>query len=236
MHPIDSTLRALRMALFFVMTLAHSVADFFGETQSLPAAIRRRRRRALDGNRLELRALRRRMRLAGSRVHRGRVRIPKATGSPDQVHALPEPPSPASVQRWLRRRWRRRFSATEGATLEIQLNRYSGDWEVLHPHQDQPLSLHTSKKRAMSAARYRLRTDAGGEVLVLAHTGKVIKTVQVEPRRPFLAFAKGPNSIVVSGRLVADPNLKEERPVTAVRLRIGPDDFRSPASTAKAKS
>jgi hypothetical protein len=96
---IDSTLRALQMALLLVVNLAHAVTDFFGEPQSLPASVRRRRRRALDGNRLELRALRRRMRLSESRVHRSRVRIPKATGSPDQVLALPESPSPASVRK-----------------------------------------------------------------------------------------------------------------------------------------
>lgn len=235
MHPIDSTLRALQVALLFVVSMAHSVADFFGETQPLPASVRRLRRRALDGNRLELRALRRRMRLSRSRVHRGGVRVPRVTGAPDQVHVLPEPPSPASVQRWLRRRWRRRFSATAGATLEIQLNRYGGDWEVLHQHQDQPLSLHTSKKRATSAARYRLRTDAGGEILILAHAGKVIKTVQVEPRRPFLAFARGSN-IIISGRLVSDPSIKVEGPISGFRLRPGLDELRTSSYTATLKS
>lgn len=160
------------------------VVNFFALPPSLSKSERRKRRRAIDGPRLERRALRRmHRRNRRSRPHPGRASIRWAAGSPDQVVPIAEPRSAASVMRSLRRRLRRRRPGSSGM-VEVQLNRYTGDWEVLHLSAS-PLSIHTSKKRAMSAARSYLRKQGTGKgtIVVLSHTGKVTKKVRVEQTR-----------------------------------------------------
>jgi hypothetical protein len=167
----------LQVAFYFLVSL-------FKTTPPLSKAEMRRRRRMFDARRLELRAQGRCHRRSHGRPkhrpgrNRGRALAHKGTPTDGQVLPLPEPPSLTSIMRSLRRRQRRKSGPTE-ATLEVQLNRFSGDWEVLRLEQGQVLSLQASRKRALRAAEKQLREEGGGKILVLDDTGKIIKEKSV---------------------------------------------------------
>lgn len=154
-------------------------------TPPLSKAEMRRRRRMIDADRLERQALCRSRRNSHGRQnsrHRNRGSAHKGIQVEGQIAPLPEPLSLASLKRTWRRRQRRKAGSTE-VTLEIQRNQFSGDWEILHLDQEQPLSLQTSKKRALVAAEKHLREEGGGKILVLDDTGEVIKEKPVAARK-----------------------------------------------------